>query len=116
MGIADYFDQGGKRHLKTFATKKTATGWLVTTRHRSNRECIPPSTSITVAEAAALWIRRGELEKLERSTLNKSRNPGGFNLLTGFPRPLSHCCHIHLRSPGNYVAHNPLVNGCRQKM
>jgi integrase len=73
--IADYFDQGGKRHLKTFATKKAATGWLDTTRHEVKQGMhTPESTSITVAEAAALWIRRGELEKLERSTLNKYRN------------------------------------------
>jgi integrase len=73
--IADYFDQGGKRHLKTFATKKAATGWLDTTRHEVKHGMhTPESTSITVAEAAALWIRRGELEKLERSTLNKYRN------------------------------------------
>jgi integrase len=73
--IADYFDQGGKRHLKTFATKKAATGWLDTTRHEVKQGMhTPESTSITVAEAAALWIRRGELEKLERSTLNKHRN------------------------------------------
>ena len=73
--IADYFDQGGKRHLKTFATKKAATGWLDTTRHEVKQGMhTPESTSITVAEAAALWIRRGELEKLERSTLNRYRN------------------------------------------
>ena len=30
--IADYFDQGGKRRLKTFPTKKAADAWLVTAR------------------------------------------------------------------------------------
>src|SRR5215216_2486932 len=30
--IADYFDQGSKRHTKTFSTKKAADAWLVTTR------------------------------------------------------------------------------------
>ena len=34
----------------------------------------PEGTSITVAEAADLWIRRGEVEQLERSTLAKYRN------------------------------------------
>ncbi len=73
--VADYFDQAGKRHLKTFATKKAATSWLDTTRHEVKQGLhTPESTSATVAEAAAHWIRRGELEKLERSTLNKYRN------------------------------------------
>jgi integrase len=73
--VADYCDQGGKRHLKTFATKKAADAWLVTTRHEVTRGThTPESASITVAEAAQLWIRRGEVEHLERSTLAKYRN------------------------------------------
>jgi integrase len=73
--IADYFDQGGKRHLKTFATKKAADAWLVTARHQvSQGTHTPENASVTVAEAATLWIRRGEVEKLERSTLVKYRN------------------------------------------
>jgi integrase len=73
--VADYFDQNGKRHLKTFATKKAADAWLVTTRHEVARGVhTPEGTSITVAEAAELWIRRGEVEQLERSTLAKYRN------------------------------------------
>ncbi len=73
--VADYFDQGGKRHLKTFATKKAADAWLVTARHEVAKGVhTPESNSITVAEAAALWIERGEREKLEPSTLGKYRN------------------------------------------
>jgi hypothetical protein len=34
----------------------------------------PESTSITVAEAARLWLKRGELEQLERSTLRQFAN------------------------------------------
>jgi integrase len=73
--VADYSDQGGKRHLKTFPTKKAADAWLVTTRHQvSQGTHTPEYASVTVAEAAGLWIRRGEVEKLERSTLAKYRN------------------------------------------
>ena len=73
--IADYFDQNGKRHLKTFATKKAADAWLIATRHDVARGVhTPEGTSITVAQAADLWIRRGEVEQLERSTLAKYRN------------------------------------------
>jgi hypothetical protein len=31
----------------------------------------PENASITVAEAATLWIEKGQLEKLERSTLRQ---------------------------------------------
>jgi integrase len=34
----------------------------------------PESTSITVAEAAKLWLEKGELERLERSTLRQYKN------------------------------------------
>jgi hypothetical protein len=34
----------------------------------------PEATSITVAEAAELWLQRGMLERLERSTIAKYRN------------------------------------------
>jgi integrase len=72
--IADYSDQGGTRRLKTFQTKKAADAWLVTARGEIARGVhTAESTSITVAEAADLWIRRGETERLERSTLDKYR-------------------------------------------
>src|ERR1700720_1415654 len=70
--IADYFDPGGKRHIKTFATKKAADAWLLTTRGEVQRGVhTPENASITVAEAAELWLQTGELEKLERATLKQ---------------------------------------------
>jgi integrase len=73
--IADYFDQEGKRHIKTHPTKKTATAWLVTAQGEVARGVhTPENTSITVAEAAKRWIETGELEKLERSTLRQYGN------------------------------------------
>ena len=70
--IADYFDQGGKRHIKTFGRKKDAEAWLVTTRGEVQRGVhTPENASITVAEAAELWLQTGELEKLERATLKQ---------------------------------------------
>jgi integrase len=73
--VADYFDQAGKRHLKTCETKKAADSWLVTARHEVAQGIhTAESGSLTVAEAAEDWIRRGEVEKLERSTLAKYRN------------------------------------------
>ncbi len=73
--VADYFDQEQKRRLKTFATKKAADAWLVQARSQvAAGTHTPESTSITVAEAAKLWLKRGELEGLERSTLAKYKN------------------------------------------
>lgn len=73
--IADYFDQGGRRHIKTFSTKKAADAWLVTTRGEVQRGVhTPENASITVADAGELWLKTGELEKLERSTLRQYRN------------------------------------------
>jgi integrase len=72
--IADYFDQGGKRRQKTFATRKAADAWLVQTRREVQQGThTPESTSITVAEASVIWLERGELEGLERSTLRQYR-------------------------------------------
>ena len=73
--IADYFDQGRQRHIKTFERRKDAEAWLVTARGEVARGVhTPENASITVAEAAELWLQTGELEKLERSTLRQYRN------------------------------------------
>jgi integrase len=73
--IADYFDQAGKRHIKTFRTKKEADAELVRIRGEVAQGVhTPENASITVAEAAELWIKTGELENLEYSTLREYRN------------------------------------------
>jgi integrase len=73
--IADYFDQTGKRHIKTFKREREAKAWLVTAQGEVARGVhTPENASITVAEAAEIWIEKGELEKLERSTLRQYRN------------------------------------------
>lgn len=70
--VADYSDQDGKRHIKTFKTKKTADAWLVQTRHEvSTGVHTAESSSITVAEAGELWIAQGETDGLEASTLRQ---------------------------------------------
>jgi integrase len=73
--IADYRDQAGKRHIQTFTTKREASAWLVTAQGEVARGVhTPENASITVAAAAEIWIERGELENLERSTLRQYRN------------------------------------------
>ncbi len=73
--IADYFDQAGKRHIKTFTREREAKAWLVTAQGEVARGAhTADNASITVAEAAELWIEKAKLECLERSTLRQYRN------------------------------------------
>jgi integrase len=79
--IADYRDQAGERHIKTFDTKKAASAWLVTAQGEVQRGVhTPENASITVAEAAELWLEKGELEQLERSTLRQYRNHADLHI------------------------------------
>jgi integrase len=72
--VADYFDQAGKRRLKTFATRKAADAWLVAARHEiSHGIHTPASVSIAVADAGDLWLAQAESDGLERSTLEQYR-------------------------------------------
>jgi integrase len=70
--VADYFDQAGKRHIKTFKTRKAAVAWLGQTQHEVKEGIhTPEASSITVLEAAEVWLQRGALEGLERGTLRQ---------------------------------------------
>jgi integrase len=73
--VADYFDQQGKRHIKTFQLKKHAQDWLNETQHEVRQGThTPENSSVTVAEAAEIWIEKGKLDNRERSTLRQYRN------------------------------------------
>jgi integrase len=53
--IVNYFSQDGRRHIKTFETKKSADAWAVTARHEVAQGVhTPASRSITVDEALGL--------------------------------------------------------------
>jgi integrase len=72
--VVNYTDQSGTRRLKTFAAKKAADEWLTEAAHQLKQGThTPDSDSITVADACELWIKRGELEGLERSTVRQYR-------------------------------------------
>jgi len=72
--VADYFDQNGRRHIKTFDKQKDAKVWLDETKIEVKRGVhTPERDSITVSEAAETWIQKCELEQLERSTLQQYR-------------------------------------------
>jgi integrase len=72
--IVDYHDQGGGRHIETFARKKDADA-----RHAEVRVDVKagihvaPSRSPTVLEAGENWIKGAEARGLERSTLKQYR-------------------------------------------
>ena len=72
--VVDYADQGGKRHLKSFAKKKAADNFAATARTevRAGRHTAD-SESVTISEAGRLWIATGVKNRLERSTLTMYR-------------------------------------------
>ena len=79
--VTDYFDQHGKRRLKTFKTKKAADDWMVSTRHQvAHGLHTPESTSKTIDEAIDLWIQRAEGERLEPGTVEMYRQHRGHIL------------------------------------
>ena len=67
---ASYIDGAGKRRAKLFDRKSDGEAWLVETRHDVARGVhTPGSLSPTVKDAAALWIKRCNEKRLERSTI-----------------------------------------------
>lgn len=72
--VVAYRDQHGARHNKSFFTRKAAVQWRTLTDGEVIQGThLPESVSITVAEAADLWLKRAELEGLERSTIRQYR-------------------------------------------
>ena len=72
--IADYVDQDGERHIKTFAKRRDADAFHASVNvevakglHTADRR------SPTIAEAGELWIKSGTATGLERSTLTAYR-------------------------------------------
>lgn len=67
--LVDYRDAAGKRRSKQFARKKDADAWQTQAAwHVSQGTHTPSSQSVTVAEAAKLWVARARSEGRERST------------------------------------------------
>src|SRR5262245_12153427 len=68
--LADYVDQNGKRHNRTFTTRKAADAFLLIAKGEVRDGLHTPDVdSITVGEAAKLWLRYCEGEGRERSSL-----------------------------------------------
>jgi integrase len=67
--VVDYVDQHGKRHIKSLARKKDADAFQASVKVDVARGThTPDSQSITVAEAAALWLTTCDNHGLERAT------------------------------------------------
>jgi len=72
--VVDYSDPGGIRRQKTFHRKKEADAWAASTAVAVRQGThTADSASISVAEAAKLWLRRVEADGRERSTVRQYR-------------------------------------------
>lgn len=69
--IVDYFDQAGKRRLKTFGTKKQADAWATNALHEVSQGTHALDAKITVGEIFEQWIKHCVDEGLERSTIEQ---------------------------------------------
>jgi integrase len=68
--LADYTDQSSKRHNRTFATQRAARDWLLTACGEVRDGLhTPDADSITVAEAAEIWLAQCERDELEHGTV-----------------------------------------------
>jgi integrase len=66
----DYKDQGGKRRSKQFKRKKDADAWATRTASEVQRGVhTPESTSVTVSEAADLWLESVRAHDREPTTV-----------------------------------------------
>jgi integrase len=76
-----FVDQDGKQRAKQFERKKDADAYLTSVRPQvRDGTYTPESTSISVAEAATLWLARGEQEELEHSTLRQYRSHATYHV------------------------------------
>lgn len=72
--LVDYRDGSGIRRTRQFATKSEANSFAAQARVEMQAGVhTPDAASITVAEAAELWIARAQREKLEAATVQNYR-------------------------------------------
>ena len=111
--VVDYFDQTGKRHIKTFRTRKDADNWAVTARHEVHLGTHTAArTSITVAKCFEQWIGDCEAEGLEFGTIRQRRQHLrlhvepfiGREKLSDLTTPRIHQFDAELRDAGRSIA------------
>lgn len=72
--LAGYVDGGGKRRFRQFPTRKEADAFLTQARAQvASGVHTPDSVSPTVAEAAEIWLKRCQRDRLERTTIEQYR-------------------------------------------
>jgi len=72
--LVDYRDAAGKRRSKQFSRKKDAEAWSTSTAwHVTQGTHTADSATVTVKEAAEIWLKRAEAEGLERATIQAYR-------------------------------------------
>lgn len=72
--LVDYRDAAGKRRAKQFSRKKDAEAWSTQAAYEVSRGFhTADSETVTIREAADLWVKRAEAEGLERATVQAYR-------------------------------------------
>ena len=72
--IVDYVDQQGDRHIETFERKKDADAYQATVKVDVSKGIhTAPSKSLTVLEAADVWINKVIADDCERTTIDQYR-------------------------------------------
>jgi integrase len=80
--VADYFTQDGQRVQKQFKKRKDAEEALDQAKHEIKQGIHTPArSSITVAEAGALWIDQAQTDGLEASTVRQYRQHLGLHIV-----------------------------------
>jgi integrase len=70
--LVDYRDSGGKRRAKQFETKRDADAYMVKARAEVAAGVhVADSQSVTLGEAADLWVAAGERDRLEATTIRQ---------------------------------------------
>lgn len=70
--VVDYSDQAGKRRNKQFRRKKDADAFEITARSQvASGTHVADVDSVTVAQAAEAWIKAGELDGLQATTIRQ---------------------------------------------
>jgi integrase len=72
--LVDYRDSAGKRRAKQFETKRDADGYMVKARAEvAAGTHVADSQSVSLGEAADLWVESGERDRLEVTTVRQRR-------------------------------------------
>lgn len=111
--VVDYVDTKGKRRQKTFAKKKEADQYAATATVEVREGVhVADSASVTVEKAAEFWMKDGERQGLERSTLDQRRQHVdlhikpliGATLLSKLTVPAARAFQDELRETGRSPA------------